>query len=52
MGVFFNDPDVTLDEVYWYNTLADEISECLEKEELIAVDKELNTRSCYVELHR
>ena len=53
MGVFFNDPDVELDEIYWYNTMAKEIAETLEKdEELIAVDEELETYSCYVELHR
>ena len=53
MGVFFNDPDVKLGEIYWYNAMAKEISESLEKdEELIAVDEELETYSCYVELHR
>ena len=53
MGVFFNDPDVKLNEIYWYNAMAKEISESLEKEEeLIAVDEELDTYSCYVELHR
>ena len=53
MGVFFNDPDVKLDGIYWYNAMAKEISESLEKdEELIAVDEELETYSCYVELHR
>ena len=53
MGVFFNDPDVGLDEIYWYNAMAKEIAETLEKdEELIAVDEELETYSFYVELHR
>ena len=53
MGVFFNDPDVELGEIYWYNAMAKEIAETLEKdEELIAVDEELGTHSCYVELHR
>ena len=53
LGVFFNDPDVELGEIYWYNTMAKEIAETLEKdEELIAVDEELETLSCYVELHR
>ena len=53
MGIFFNDPDVELDEIYWYNAMAKEIAETIEKdEELIAVDEELGTHSCYVELHR
>ena len=53
MGVFFNDPDVDLDEIFWYNELADAMNASLQqKEGLISVDEELNTRSCYVELHR
>ena len=53
MGVFFNDPDVDLDEIFWYNELAIVMNfSLLRNEELIYVDKELNTRSCYVELHR
>ena len=53
MGVFFNDPDVDLDEIFWYCHLSDTIDESLhENEGLISVDEELKTRSCYVELHR
>ena len=53
MGVCFNDPDVDLDEIYWYNWLASAIDESLlENEGMISIDKELKTRSCYVELHR
>ena len=53
MGVFFNDPDVDLDEIFWYNELAIVIHfSLLRNEGLISVDEELNTRSCYVELHR
>ena len=53
MGVFFNDPDVDLSEIYWYNTLAEVINESLQGNEgLISIDEKLNTRSCYVELHR
>ena len=53
MGVFFNDPDVELDDIFWYNRLAGAIKDSLEQNEgLISVDEELNTRSCYVELHR
>ena len=61
MGVVFNDPDVELDDIYWYNTLAIAMADSLtEHEGLISVetiklhdtDKELKTYSCYVELHR
>ena len=53
MGVFFNDPDVDLDEIFWYNALAIAMQKSyLRNEGLITVDGELNTRSCYVELHR
>ena len=51
MGVIFNDPDVSYDDVYWYNTLAFDMLDPRNKE-LISIDEELNTRSCYVELHR
>ena len=53
MGVFFNDPDVDLDDIFWYNQLAGAIFDSLKRKEgLISVDEELDTRSCYVELHR
>ena len=52
MGVFFNDPDVDLDEIFWYNELAENIKANEDDEGLISIDKKLNTRSCYVELHR
>ena len=53
MGIFCNDPDVDLYELYWYNQLAMTIDKSLKKNEgLISIDEELNTRSCYVELHR
>jgi len=55
MGAIFNDPDVSLDDIYWYNMLASDIFEIQNdprNTELISVDEELNTRSCYVELHR
>ena len=53
MGIFFNDSDVDLDEIFWYNTLAGAMFDSLEKNEgLISINEELNTRSCYVELHR
>ena len=61
MGVFFNDPDVELDDIYWYNALAIAMHDSLVKQEgfisvetikLHNTDKELQTYSCYVELHR
>ena len=53
MGVFFNDPDIDLDDIYWYNALAIAINASLARDEgLISVDEELNMRSCYVELFR
>ena len=56
MGVLFNDPDVGLDELFWYNELAMAINISLERNEgLISIEEELNTYivySCYVELHR
>ena len=61
MGVLFNDPDVELDDIHWYNVMATEIDESLGKhEDLISIetlklhntDEVLTTYSCYVELHR
>ena len=53
MGVFFNDPDVGMDDLYWYNNLALMMTFSTEEHEgLIAFDDELNTYSCCVELHR
>ena len=61
MGVLFNDPDVDVDDIYWYNILAHEMFVSMEKQDgLISVetiklhntDEELKTYSCYVELHR
>ena len=51
MCIFFDDPDVDLDEIFWYNELAYNLS--LQRNEgLISIDEKLKTRSCYVELHR
>ena len=53
MGVIFNDPDLELDDIYWYMVLAEKMEASLKKEDgLILVDKQLNTKSCFVELHR
>ena len=60
MGVLFNDPDIDLEDIYWFNALAIAIDESLEKNDgLISIESikqldgtELKTYSCYVELHR
>ena len=57
MGVIFTDPDLELFDVYWYMVLAEQMEKSLERDEgLITVDnsadREWNTKSCYVELHR
>ena len=53
MGIFFNDPDLDFEDFYWFNAMADEIFESrVYNEELISIDEELETHSCYVELHK
>ena len=53
MGVWFNDPDVEMDDICWYNLLAKTIYNTkLTNPELISVDHKLGAISCYVELHR
>ena len=53
MGVIFNDPDLELDDIYWYMVLAEDMGASLKNGEgLITLDKKMNTKSCYVELHR
>ena len=52
MGVWFDDPDVEMDDIYWYSILANEIRiSWIKNEGLISIDQEYNTKSCYVELH-
>ena len=53
MGVWFDDPDIEMDDINWYNILANEMDYSLRKsKEFVSIDKEYNTKSCYVELHR
>ena len=53
MGVWFNDPDIEMVDIYWYNLLAMAIGDSFrENEGLISIDQEYKTKSCYVELHR
>ena len=53
MGVCFNDPDIDIYDIYWFNEVAIQMTHSLGANEgLISIDEELQTRSCYVELHR
>jgi len=52
MGVWFDDPDITFDDLCWYNILATQINFSLNKNAgLISVDEHLQTKSCFAELH-
>ena len=51
MGIWFNDPDIEMNDIFWYNILAQQIHNC-DSEGLISVDQDFGTKSCYVELHR
>ena len=53
MGVWFNDPDLEMDDLIWFNILALEIyKNKIENQELFATDETFGTGSCYAELHR
>ena len=53
MGVWFNDPDIEMDEIFWYNILAQYIyNSTNDRKGLVSVDPDFGTQSCYVELHR
>ena len=53
MGAWFDDPDIEMDDIYWFNLLAMAIGNSFrENEGLISIDQKYNTKSCYVELHR
>ena len=46
MGVWFDDPDVEMDDIYWYSILANEIRiSWIKNEGLISIDQEYNTKS-------
>ena len=51
MGVWFNDPNIRLEDIFWYCELAKDICNAKNKE-LIFVDEKLKTKSCFIELHR
>ena len=53
MGVWFNDPDISTYDLFWFNIIAREMNRSLRLNEgLVSIDPELNIRFCYVELHR
>ena len=53
MGIWFDDPEIELSDIFWYNHLGTMITNSLaNKEGLCSIDRESNIKSCYVELHR
>ena len=53
MGVWFDDPDIEQEDVFWYHVLAKAMHNSLALNEgLISTDDELETMSCYAVLHR
>ena len=53
MGVWFNDPEIELSDIFWYHHLGVMINNSLAYNEgLCYIDRDRNVRSCYVELHR
>ena len=53
MGVWFNDSEIELSDIFWYNHLGIMINDSLLKNEgLCSFDDHRNIKSCYVELHR
>ena len=53
MGVCFNNPDIENYDLFWFTVLAKMMEHSLNQNQgLISVDRNLKTKSCYVELHR
>lgn len=54
MGVWFDNPNIEIGDIFWYNILAQEMSSMrsTNNRRFISIDQEYNTKSCYVELHR
>ena len=53
MGAWFDDPDIEMEDIFWFNNLASKIRKSLLRNEgLVTIDEEYNTKSCYAELHR
>ena len=56
MGLHFDQPEVEMEQIIWFNILADEMDTSLEKKEgLVSICDDPSTMwsmSCYVEMHR
>ena len=56
MGVMFDDPNVEISDLLWYNVLAQQLNNGWiyqeENEKTVSYDKKRDILSCYVELHR
>ena len=53
MGVCFDDPDLEMGDIFWYNQLAKKMqASAFSYDGLLSSDAESGTLSCYVELHR
>ena len=51
--MWLNDPGVDVYDIFWFHEIVEQMTlSLIENEGLISVDEELQTRSCYVELHR
>ena len=53
MGVWLDDPEIELRDIFWYNHLGLKINNSIaNKEGLCSYDEIRHIKSCYVELHR
>ena len=53
VGVCFDDPDLEMSDIFWYNQLSKKMHvSLLSNDGLVSRDAESGTLSCYVELHR
>ena len=52
MGAWFNDPVNEVYDIHWFGVLELEMDTSVIKNEGLIIDKDFNTRSCFVELHR
>ena len=53
MGVWFNDPEIELSDIFWYNHLGTMMNNSIANEEgLCTFEEDRGIMSCYVELHR
>lgn len=53
MGVWFDDPDLEMSDIFWYNHLAKKMQASIFNfDGVLSLDVENDVMSCYVELHR